>query len=1013
MSKKIIGVTVGSPLPKPNLKQTDPSKGDYVKGKDIIPAKVSQLENDAEYATKEYVQNKIAEAELGGEEVDLSGYAQKSELPTKVSQLQNDAGYLTQHQDLSGYAKTEDIPTTPADIGAQPAGNYALKSEIPSVPVKSVNGKTGAVSLSASDVGADASGTASSTVSGHNTNAAAHSDIRLLIEGLTTRINALANSTDEDLDQMAELVTYIKNNKSLIDGITTSKVNVSDIVNNLTTNVSNKPLSAAQGVALKSLVDGLQSGKLDASSLTTAINTALAQAKASGEFDGVTGQRGTGLLPVTTAPSSYTTAVGGITPKYRMALSTIKTQAGVTEVLLGDTVRYSYYHYPIDYLDASYAYFENRVSIRGATGAAGKDYSFDPTVYGLPVLYLTGDTAPIAVSKDNKVTLSYVYGERSGSCTLKGQGATSYKTAQALVNAGKKGKFNYTIKFDTAFEAKEGWGAQQKYCLKANFIDTTHSRNIVSCILFGMSVKARSTVPSQLANLPNGGAIDGFPIIIMLNDEFHGLYTWNIPKDGWMFGLVEDTTKTQAIVGADDHTVATKFKEASMSGFEVEFVSNEDNADWVNTSLTRLISAVMNSDGSDLDTTVAQYLDWDSAIDHYIHTVVDKATDCVDKNYLLVTFDGVKWYMSAYDRDSIHGLNWDASGTTRPVSNVSFVECAETVRVYELIKRFKTNALKARYKELRGNILSESRIMEKFENFAWAMPSPVMLEDVKLYPTIMGSGVNTIDQIGRFVRQRLARCDEWIDALPAQESTGGSTVTTYAVTNALSNCASSNGATAVNANAAYSATITASDGYTLDGASVTVTMGGTNITSTAYSAGKVSIAKVTGAVVITISAVKKASGYTNLVPTSTDTDGSIYNGTGYKDNARLSSSGGVSSTAQAGSVTTGFMPYSGLGVIRIKGATWEHESGKHYYVNAYDADKTFKRNINAQAVSGGDPAGVSVVYDGATGVTTIDLNGLSSTNATRIDFEAASFIRLTAKGSGSDLIVTVNQEITD
>ena len=34
MKRKIIGVTVGSPLPKPNLMQTDPSKGDYVKGKE-------------------------------------------------------------------------------------------------------------------------------------------------------------------------------------------------------------------------------------------------------------------------------------------------------------------------------------------------------------------------------------------------------------------------------------------------------------------------------------------------------------------------------------------------------------------------------------------------------------------------------------------------------------------------------------------------------------------------------------------------------------------------------------------------------------------------------------------------------------------------------------------------------------------------------------------------------------------------------------------------------------------
>lgn len=34
MSRKIIGATVGSPLPKPDLMQNDPKKGDYVKGKE-------------------------------------------------------------------------------------------------------------------------------------------------------------------------------------------------------------------------------------------------------------------------------------------------------------------------------------------------------------------------------------------------------------------------------------------------------------------------------------------------------------------------------------------------------------------------------------------------------------------------------------------------------------------------------------------------------------------------------------------------------------------------------------------------------------------------------------------------------------------------------------------------------------------------------------------------------------------------------------------------------------------
>lgn len=63
------------------------------------------------YATEEFVKNKIAEAELGGEEVDLSGYAQKSEIPTKVSQLENDKGYLTEHQDISGKLNASELPT--------------------------------------------------------------------------------------------------------------------------------------------------------------------------------------------------------------------------------------------------------------------------------------------------------------------------------------------------------------------------------------------------------------------------------------------------------------------------------------------------------------------------------------------------------------------------------------------------------------------------------------------------------------------------------------------------------------------------------------------------------------------------------------------------------------------------------------------------------------------------------------------------------------------------------------
>ena len=54
-----------------------------------------------------------------------------------------------------------------------------------------------------------------------------------------------------------------------------------------------------------------------------------------------------------------------------MALSTVISQGGTDDVIVGDVIIYSYYTYPVGYVDASYVYLGTRVSIRGAKGAAG------------------------------------------------------------------------------------------------------------------------------------------------------------------------------------------------------------------------------------------------------------------------------------------------------------------------------------------------------------------------------------------------------------------------------------------------------------------------------------------------------------------------------------------------------------------------------------------------------------------------------------------------------------------
>ena len=130
--------------------------------------------------------------------------------------------------------------------------------------LKGVNGKSAyQYAVEAGFIGTEAEfteliATTTATVKTHLNDTTAHSDIRESVQNVTDRLNALVNSDDETLDSLSEIVEYIQSNKELIDSITVSKVNVSDIIDNLTTNASDKPLSANQGLVIKELIDALE-----------------------------------------------------------------------------------------------------------------------------------------------------------------------------------------------------------------------------------------------------------------------------------------------------------------------------------------------------------------------------------------------------------------------------------------------------------------------------------------------------------------------------------------------------------------------------------------------------------------------------------------------------------------------------------------------------------------------------------------------------------------------------------
>ena len=187
------------------------------------------------------------------EDVDLSGYATVEQLNEKA-----DAEHIHEIADITNLQSTLDAINESISDVSKLSHTHSI-SDVDNLQETLDSNLAESKSYTDTKTADLVSNTVvDNKVSTHNVATDAHNDIRLLIDGLTTRLNTLADSDDTTLDQMSEIVDYIKTNKDLIEAVTTSKVNVSDIVDNLTTNVSNQPLSASQGVAIKVLIDNLQ-----------------------------------------------------------------------------------------------------------------------------------------------------------------------------------------------------------------------------------------------------------------------------------------------------------------------------------------------------------------------------------------------------------------------------------------------------------------------------------------------------------------------------------------------------------------------------------------------------------------------------------------------------------------------------------------------------------------------------------------------------------------------------------
>lgn len=336
----------------------------------------------------------------------------------------------------------------------------------------------------------------------------------------------------------------------------------------------------------------------------------------------------------------------------------------------------------------------------------------------IPKLYFEGDISNMESKTDlREITFRYVDGDRtvSGYAELKVQGTSSlaYKKKNYNIKLFQDERHNEKLKVDF------GWGEQNKYCLKANWVDRTHSRNVVTAKL-AAQVQAKYDLLTQA---PCNGLVDGFPVEIYSNGSFHGLYTLNIPKDDWLFAMDSDNPEHLVVSGKTYTNTGVFLGMPDFVAWDVEVgQDSEENLE----RLSRMFSFVINSTDEEFKEHFTEYLDLDAALNYYIMVDYCYLEDNYAQNMLLASYDGKKWYLSLYDLDTSWGTNWNGYYLLPyPEEGIDMSRNNLFVRMEKCFRK----ELAQRYFELREDILNKEHIMAEFEVFQNQIPTMTFIKE--------------------------------------------------------------------------------------------------------------------------------------------------------------------------------------------------------------------------------------------------------------------------------------------
>lgn len=205
------------------------------------------------------------------------------------------------------------------------------------------------------------------------------------------------------------------------------------------------------------------------------------------------------------------------------------------------------------------------------------------------------------------------------------------------------------------------------FCFKCDYMESTHSRN-TGLAKFVNDCLYDEKNPAQLVTANVRNSIDGFPVLMYINDELQGVYNFNLDRYSTSsYGYTKDTTLVYEVSANSDTTAGAFYKWTQDSGkseldyyksdFECLYpptraAGNDDMAELIN-----LVEWVNDSSDEEFKDNIHNHFNVQYLLRYFLYVYVTGAVDSLGKNMKLTTWDGLIWYPQVYDADTTIGLD--------------------------------------------------------------------------------------------------------------------------------------------------------------------------------------------------------------------------------------------------------------------------------------------------------------------------------------------------------------------